>query len=177
MRLDAPAPLQRRRAFPGSYHAVLGVRAPPLSNEYMNLKAYSRLWDGSEPGWTVVRHTRDRERISVVFAQNGATIADIKALRTVVSDLQAKTASEALAELKGHAEVLLGEFESRAARALRERCETVGLRVVSHPLRTTRDSLINEQSKRFLLIEDDSLGQAVAQEAIKQGLPLRHSTS
>jgi len=143
----------------------------------MDLKAYSRLWDGSEPGWTVVRHTEDRERISVVFAQAGPTIADLKALRTIVPDLQAKTASAALADLKGHAEVLLGEFESQAARVLRKRCESAGLRVVSIPHRTTRDSLVNEQSKRLLLIEDGSLSQAVAQEALKQGLPLRHSTA
>lgn len=142
----------------------------------MDLKAYSHLWDGSEPGWTVVRHTEDRERLSVVFAQDGATIADIKALRTVVPELKAKAASAALAELKGHSELLLGEFESRIARAVRERCETLGLRVVSSPHRTVRDSLISEQSKRFLLIEDGSVSQAVAQEAIRQGLPLRHST-
>jgi hypothetical protein len=36
---------------------------------------------------------------------------------------------------------------------------------------------MNEQSKRFLLIENDSLRQAVAQEAIRQGLPLRLSTA
>jgi hypothetical protein len=67
----------------------------------MDLKAYSRLWDGSEPGWTVVRHIEDRERLSVIFAQEGATIADIKALRTVLPELKAKAASAALAELKG----------------------------------------------------------------------------
>lgn len=154
-----------------------GVRAPPLINQSMDLKAYSRLWDGSEPGWTVVRHTMDRERISVVFTQAGPTIADIKALRTVVPDLQAKTASAALADLKGRTEVLLGEFESRVARVLRKRCESAGLRVVSSPNPTTSDSLINEQSKMFLLIEDSSLSQAVAQEALRQGLPLRHSTA
>jgi len=143
----------------------------------MDLKTYSRLWDGSEPGWTVVRHTEDRERITVVFAQHGATVADVKALRTVIPDRQAKPASVALAELKGRAELSLGDFESQAARALRERCEAVGLRVVCSPHQTARHSLVNERSKRFLLIEDESLSQAVAEEAIKHGLPIRHSTT
>lgn len=169
--------LQRKQTFAAGYHLVVCVRASSLQNQSMDLNAYSRLWDGSEPGWTVVRRTEDRERISIVFAQDGPTIADIKALRTVVPDLQAKTASAALADLKGHAEVLLGEFESQAARVLRKRCESAGLRVVSSPHRTTRDSLINEQLKKFLLIEDGPLSQAVAKEAIKQGLPLRHSTA
>lgn len=143
----------------------------------MDLKSYSRLWDGSEPGWAVVRRTEDRERITVVFAEEGATVADVKALRAVVPDLQVKPASAALAELRGHAELTLGEFESQVARALRKRCETVGLRVVCYPRQVVSHSLINEQTKMFLLIEDDSLSQAVAKEGIKQGLPLRHSTA
>ncbi|WKB56091.1 hypothetical protein [Eleftheria terrae] len=46
----------------------------------MDLQNYSRLWDASEPGWTVVRHIEDRERITVVFSQEGATASEIKAL-------------------------------------------------------------------------------------------------
>lgn len=159
-----------------SYHLGSGTHRPSLPNASMDLKNYSRLWDGSEPGWTVVRHTEDRERITVVFAQEGATVAEMKALRSVDPSLQAKPAVTVLAELKGQTELSLGEFESRAARELRKRCETAGLRVVFSPCQAVNHCLINEQTKIFFLIEDHSIGEMVAEEAIRQGLPVRHST-
>lgn len=67
-------------------------------------------------------------------------------------------------------------FESRAARELRKRCETAGLRAVFSPCQAVNHCLINEQTKIFFLIEDHSIGEMVAEEAIRQGLPLRHST-
>ena len=109
-------------------------------------------WDSGQSGWAYVKPSH----LKLFYGDDKAA---------------------ALADLKGRAEVMLGEFESRVARVLRKRCESAGLRVVSSPNPTTSDSLINEQSKMFLLIEDSSLSQAVAQEALRQGLPLRHSTA
>ena len=143
----------------------------------MDLKSYSRLWDGTEPGWTVVRHTEDRERLTVVFSQGGPTVAEMKALRSVDPALQAKPAAALMAELKGLAALCLGEFESRSARERRQRCDAAGLRIVCDGYQAVNHCLINEQTHMFLLIEDHLIGERVAEEALRQGLPLRHSTA
>ncbi|MBB5205378.1 hypothetical protein HNQ51_002697 [Inhella inkyongensis] len=136
---------------------------------------YSRLWDGSEPGWVVVRHTEDREALHVVFSRSGPTMFEIKALRSVIPTLAEKRAIEVLASFKGMLEFSVGEFESSAARKLRRQFETAGLQVASKAYRVVSHSLINELSKVYLLIEDAAKSEEVAEEAIKQGLPIRHS--
>ena len=140
------------------------------------IENFTRLWSGSEPGWVVVRHTEDRELLEVVFHSSTASLQEVKALRTVVPALSEKPAAEVMAALKGKAKFSLGELESNAARSLRKQCETLGLRVVGQSYQAVSHSLINELSKAYLLIEDAATNQLVAEEAIKQGLPLRHST-
>lgn len=138
-------------------------------------EGFSHLWNGSEPGWVVVRHTEDREKLRVLFSKNGPTISEVKSLRTVIAVLGEKPAAEVLATLKGLPEFGLGELESSAARKLRTQCEARGLRVATQAYQVVSHSLINELSKVFLLIEDSATNEAVAEEAIKQGLPVRHS--
>lgn len=137
---------------------------------------FSRLWNGSEPGWVVVRHTEDREVLEVLLSSGTPFLAEVKALRTIVPILSEKPTAEVLATLKGKSKFSLGELESSAARKLRKQCETLGLRVASQGYQAVSHSLINELSKVYLLIEDAATNQAVAEEAIKQGLPLQHST-
>ena len=138
---------------------------------------FSRLWNGSEPGWVVVRHTEDRERLQVVFANNGGpTVPEVKALRSVIPALAKQSASEVLANLRGTSELSLGEHESSAARKLRSQCEELGLRVNGQAHQAVSHSLINELLKVYLVIEDAATCSAIAEEAIKRGLPIRHST-
>jgi hypothetical protein len=137
---------------------------------------FSHIWNGSEPGWVVIRHIEDREMLQVLFASNTPSMAEVKALRAVVPALSEKPAAEILATLKGRSEFCLGELEAGAARRLRAQCEAVGLRVVSQGFQAVSHSLVNEISKVFLLIEDFATNQAVADEVIKQGLTVRHST-
>ena len=137
---------------------------------------YARLWNGNEPGWVVVRHTEDRVKLHVEFSDDGPTIQELKALRLAVPRLAQQAATEVLRAVKGKPVYFLGELESGAARKLREQCESLGLRVAAHGHTATCYNLVNEQTNRFLLIEDSATLQAVAEEAIKQGLPVRHST-
>ena len=138
---------------------------------------FAHLWNGSEPGWVVVRHTEDREKLQVVFAPSGPTMPEVKAIRSAVPALTDKATCEVLALLRGLPKFDLGDFESNAARTLRKKCEAVGLRVTSHAYQAVSDSLINELSKMYLLIEDDAKSKQVAEEAIKQGLPIRQSVA
>jgi hypothetical protein len=139
-------------------------------------ESHSRLWNGLEPGWVVVRHTEDRARLRVMFSESGPTISEVKSLRAVIPSLAEKSAAMVLASLKEGTEFDLGDFESSAARRLRMECQAQGLRVADQEYQTVHHSLINELSKTFLLIEDTETNEAVAEEAIKRGLPVRHST-
>jgi hypothetical protein len=140
----------------------------------MSTNAFARfdhLWNGSEPGWVVVRHREDLEELDVGFSDNGPTTQELMLLRTVAPTL------EVVRLLKGARSFHLGTFESAPARRLRAQCESVGLRVASHGYTSTRYSLINEQTSRFLLIEDSATLRCVAEEAMSRGLPVRESAA
>ena len=147
------------------------------SGRMKTVENFSHLWNGAEPGWVVVRHMEDREKLQVLFAISGPTLSEVKALRAVAPAFKDKPSGEVFAQLKGLPEFSLGEFESTAARKLRAQCEAHNLHVVSHAYQATSHSLINELSKIFLLIEDDAMSGAVTEEAIRQGLPIRHSVA
>ena len=137
---------------------------------------FSRLWNGTEPGWVVVRHVEDRETLAVHFTSCTPSIPEVKALRTVAPARLGNPAAEVLASLKGKSVFSLGELESNAARRLREQCEAVGLQVVGQGHQAVRYRIINELTKVALLIENAATNRAVAEEAIKRGVPVRHST-
>jgi xanthine/CO dehydrogenase XdhC/CoxF family maturation factor len=142
-----------------------------------SIEKFSSLWDGSEPGWVVVHHSEDREVLHVVFADGGPSVSEVKALRSVVPDLAERAAAEVLALLRGKTEFGLGEFESSSAKVLCKQCKALGLRVASRGYEAISFSLINERSKACLLIEDSATSRDVAEEAMKRGLPIRHSVA
>ncbi len=138
---------------------------------------FEHLWNGSEPGWVVVRHREDLVDLNIGFSENGPTIQELMSLRTVAPALEVKPAADVVRMLKGAQSFHLGTFESAAARRMRSQCESVGLRVASRGYASTRYSLINEETSRLLLIEDSDMLSSVAEEAINRGLPVRESTS
>jgi hypothetical protein len=140
------------------------------------IEDFSQVWNGSDPGWVVVRHVEDREVLQVVFASGTPSPHEMRSLRAVVPALSARPAAEVSASLKGKSEFSLGELESGVARKLRAKCEALGLRVASQGYQVVSHSLVNELSKARLLIEEAAIQQAVVNEAIRQGVPVRHST-
>ena len=92
-------------------------------------------------------------------------------------DLAERAAAEVLALLRGKTEFGLGEFESSSAKVLCKQCKALGLRVASRGYEAISFSLINERSKACLLIEDSATSRDVAEEAMKRGLPIRHSVA
>lgn len=136
---------------------------------------YSYLWDGTEPGWVVLEHTRDEAEVLVAFGVDGPTLADIKALRSVSAALKKMPAADVLKQLRGLGSLSLGLRQSRAARRLQMHCQSMGLRVSALPAQDVQRSLINTLTKRFLLIEDDQACRAVVADALANGLRIVHS--
>jgi len=114
---------------------------------------YSHLWDGTEPGWVVLEHTRDEAEVLVTFGVDGPTLAEIKALRSVSVALKILPAADVFKQLRGLRSFSLGVHESRVARKLLLDCQLMGLKVSDLPAQVVHRSLINTLTKRFLLIE------------------------
>ena len=125
----------------------------------------------------MTRHTEDRARLRVMFSESGPTTTEVKSLRAIIPALAGRTAASVLASLKDAAELDLGDFESSTARELRLKCQARSLRFSEQGYQVVRLSLINEISNMFLLIEDVATKEAIVQEAIKRGLPVRISTA
>jgi len=138
---------------------------------------HSYLWDGTEPGWAVLEHTRDESELKVAFGVGGPAVEEVKALRSVSASLKTLPAADVLRQLKDSRSFSLGVHESSEARKLRLKCESVGLKVEVLPVREVRRSLINTVTKRFLLIEDDKARKAVVADALANGLRIVHSVN
>jgi len=131
------------------------------------------LWNGTEPGWVVLRTVEDRVHLVANF-EAGADLRDLKALRAILPSLAAAPASEVFA-LKGAREFDLGEHESMEAHRLKTLCASHGVSVTSRGWQEVRYGLFNESTQVYWLIEDSATCQAVALKAIECGVPLRHS--
>lgn len=90
---------------------------------------YSYLWDGTEPGWAVLEHTRDEADVLVAFGSNGPTLDEVKALRSVCASFKTLPAADVLKQLRGMRSLSLGVHESRVAWKLRLNCKSMGLKV------------------------------------------------
>jgi hypothetical protein len=136
---------------------------------------YSYLWDGIEPGWVVLEHTRDGAEVLVEFGVDGPTLAEVKALRSVSAFLKTLPAEDVLKQLRGLRSLSLGVHESWGARKLLLDCQLMGLKVSALPVQEVHCSLINTLTKRFLLIEDEQVCRAVVADALANGLQIVHS--
>ncbi len=135
---------------------------------------YAYLWNGSQPGWVLLRISRQTHSIAITFAAGGPTLREVATLRSVAPSFSAMPASEAFAALKGKSRVALGEFESMEGRLLAERCKLHGLTVESTVNDKSGHLPFNEKDNQCLLIEDNTLSEAVCQRAISQGIRVKH---
>lgn len=135
---------------------------------------YSYLWNGSQPGWVLLRINRQTISVTINFAAHGATLRQVAAVRAVVASFSAMRPSEALAALKGKRSLTLGPFDSKDGRLLADACVRSGLTVKSAAIDASGYLPFNDQSQQCLIIEDDDLAELVAQKAIAQGVSVRH---
>jgi hypothetical protein len=135
---------------------------------------YQYLWDGTEAGWVLLRINRWTVSLSVVFADEGSTAADVKALRRAIPSLGALSAADALASLRGRQRVELGEFEAREARRVAGACRKAGLVVLEEAQDRSGYVPFNESTNSGLVIEDDALHEAVMEAALQHGVAVMH---
>ena len=135
---------------------------------------FSYLWDGSQPGWLLLRTNRANISITVSFSAGGPTLSEVAAMRKAVPTFSAMTPSSALASLKGQNKVPLGNFDSKEGLALANRCKQNGLTVELISTDKSGYLPMNEQNNQCLIIEDDILAEQVFQMAISQGIRVKH---
>lgn len=139
-----------------------------------SLESYSFLWDGTQPGWVILRINRQAISIEVCFAIGGPTLREVAAMRKAVPSFSAMPPSDAFAALKGRSRVNLGSFEGRVARRLCESCRMHGLVVEQAVADRSGQIPFNEISNQSLVIEDDLLAERICQRAIAQGIRVKH---
>lgn len=139
-----------------------------------DISGFKHIWDGTDPGWVVRRHTEDREHLSVVFP-DGAELRDLKAMRAILPELASASAADVMA-LKGVLSFDLGEHESAIAHRLKQLCASRQLTIHSEAQRLVRYGILNELRRVYCIIEDNELNRAVAEHAIHQGVLVREST-
>ncbi|MBC3919083.1 hypothetical protein H8L32_16450 [Undibacterium sp. CY18W] len=153
---------------------MLGFEIVYANKTYAVSTSVFPVWNGTEPGWVVHCHIRNLQCLEIVFTDTGPTLTDIKALRVVVPGFADKPPGEILALLRKAKRFPLGEHESSYARKLIQLCVAHGLQVDSNGGQLVLYRLVNQISKRDLMINDD-ISCLVAEEAIRQGLRVIHS--
>ena len=135
---------------------------------------YSYIWNGTQPGWVLLRINRQTLSLAITFAASGPTLRQVAAVRSAVPYFSAMRPSEAFATLKGRSRISLGHFETMEGRRLAERCKHLDLTVESVSTDSSGYLPFNEQSNQGLLIEDNDLSKSVCETAISQGIRVRH---
>ncbi|MDQ0038077.1 hypothetical protein J2W30_005864 [Variovorax boronicumulans] len=138
------------------------------------MSSYSYLWDGTEPGWTLLKIHRSMTSVAVLFDERGPSIQEIQALRGAVPSFSTMSAQQAVQQLRESRRVDLGELDTRAARKLVKDLKDRGLRVEERSVDLTGYMPFNEISKRALVIEGEAMAKEVAAEGLRRGLPVRH---
>jgi hypothetical protein len=138
------------------------------------VKDYAYLWDGSQAGWVLLKINQQALKVTIRVAAGGPTLRDVAATRAALPAYAALPPSEAFAALKGRPLVPLGTFDSEEGRRLAEKCRQHGLTVETEGEDRSRNLLVNEQGSHALVIEDDELAALVCQEALSQGIQVRH---
>lgn len=143
----------------------------------IDLSEYEYLWDGSEKGWILERFDRDLMEIEVLFDELGPSVTEIKALRLAIPKYGRRRTQQVFNELRGKKQIRIGEFESIEGRRIAEACDREGLRTsITRRLETTFLPY-NKGTNRALIIEDDTVAQAVAEEGLRQGMRIEYATT
>lgn len=142
-----------------------------------NVEPFARLWNGSEPGWTVHVHREHAATVWVPIPGGELSPSSFRALRALFSEHWAMSTSEFRERL-----MALGGIESNIldgidAEDLHQQCGRAGFEAEKRDLSRTFYRLINERTNVSLSIDDDDLNTRVAEEAIRRGLPRRESTT
>jgi hypothetical protein len=149
----------------------------PERLEMIDLSEYKHLWDGSEKGWILQRFDRDLMEIEILFDETGPSIKEIKALRSVIPEYGRRKIKAVFDELRGQRQIRIGEFESIEGRRIAEACDKEKVRTRIKGRVETTFLPFNKETQLALVIEDDTVALAVAEEGIRQGMKVEHITT
>jgi hypothetical protein len=135
---------------------------------------FAFLWDGTQPGWVLLRVNRQKVSVVIKFPAGSPTLREIAAVRAAVPDFAKMSTEGVFTSLKGQSYLALGDFDSKEARWLAEKCKQRGLTVEIAAVDASGYLPFNEQTKHSLIIEDDDLARSVYEEALARGIPVRH---
>ncbi|MDV0438652.1 hypothetical protein [Xanthomonas sacchari] len=135
---------------------------------------YSYLWNGTQLGWTLMRVNRQSMSLCIIFSEQGPTVAELKAVREVVPSYKGLTSSEVLRALRGTSKLNVDFPDSQTGRRIALICRQHGLVIEEYAQDQSGFLLFNELTKMALVIEDEVVGEAVKDEALRRGVPVRH---
>lgn len=141
------------------------------------LAKYAHLWDGSDPGWVVHGHYQHQQAVRILLPEQGVDSHFLKTLRNVLPEIAHESPAMLRARLIAADCFDCGILESRDVHDLRQKCAKAGLRMESRDRSLIRHRLVNERRDSTLHIEDEALAFMLGEEALRRGVPLRHSTN
>jgi len=137
--------------------------------------SFERFWNGSEPGWVVLRHIHNLVCTTILFGPEGPSVTEVQALRKCFEFYRGAPAIEVLRALKGQRNVEAGSHASAEARRFASLLKAEGLQFQQTGKQEVHDLMFNETTKMAALIEDSSLSRQVVETAISKGVPIRHA--
>jgi hypothetical protein len=141
------------------------------------LAKYAYLWDGSDPGWVVRGHYQHQQAVRILLPEQGVDSHFLKTLRGLLPGMAHESPGSLRARLIATGCLDCGILESRDVHDLRQKCAKAGLRMETRDRSLIRHWLVNERRNSTLHIEDDALVFMLGEEALRRGVPSRHSTN
>ena len=138
----------------------------------MDLEEYSYIWDGSDPGWEIIRSYNNCYEIVLMFAPTGASKNEKLSILQI--SLNFESITELHKALKGKAEYVLGEFDSTSIKKVEALCQAACLKYQINDKSSVISILQNKD--HVLLIEDESLNEKLTVYAESKGIPVIEQT-
>jgi hypothetical protein len=130
------------------------------------------MWDGSQPGWKLLRIDDVRYQVTFLFADAGPTAVEILGIRQTLDEFRNQPMQEVLKELRGKGRyVLPRNLTNLESRELVEVARMNGLKVNVDGQRTC-SYLPVSPDKMAGIIEDYELATAVTERMIAAGVPI-----
>ncbi|MCE9556974.1 MAG: hypothetical protein K8T91_26810 [Planctomycetes bacterium] len=137
-----------------------------------NVDEFQQMWDGSEPGWRLVKVHRNTWRVIFHFGENGASKIEMVALRKILNELRDVPPEQVWRQLQSSPSYEypedLGNIESCE---LVNAAQSVGLAATAKSV-DRGGYLPIAADGSAMIIEDDELAEQVTQKMIASGVPI-----
>ena len=137
----------------------------------MELDEYSRLWDGSDSGWTLVQIDNIIWEVTFLFGETGPTKAEIIALKKVIPEFENKSIVELFKLLKRKdnytVEERFGNIQSRQIGQM-----ATELKLEFELKSMDLGGYFPYKENQIFIIEDNDIRQAVVEKMIAAGVEI-----